>query len=180
LDGSGDLGAALAKTTDIAAQVSGGYEPPRLEVQVSDFLVRYFYVGWAVLPPYLSPTSVLSEIGPPDDLQIGLVLDREIPTFLVTLIYETEAGSYGFAYYGETGGDATARTICIGEKETLIVLMGSFASDVEPLGIISEREYLLPVRDALGLQPVNVMETLSSGCLILTPEQLATWGSPGN
>lgn len=176
-DGTGRVGAWLTKTTNADEAEALGLSAPLVDVYVEDGAAQYVYIGWQYLPPYLTPSRVLEQMGQPDQLTLGLVLDEEPPAYALRLLYAQE--SLGFAFYGTPQGDTAQPTLCFSPDDVNRTFFGLFAPGVPPMEGLAYTQYLLPVEDALGLPPESFAEQVSGGCLTLTAEQVAQWTALG-
>jgi len=175
-DGAGSLDAFLNRSSDILSAQGQGYIPPLANAYLDGGILRYLYMGWQMLPAYMAPGSVITVEGQPSRVELGLVFNRTPVTYMLVLLYEKPTGSYGFVYYGPTGGDASQRTVCVAPGQITSAILGSFAPGVEPLAGLSDSLYLLPAAEALEMPLIDVAGQLAGDeCLEVAASQWGAW-----
>ncbi len=172
-DGTGRLSAWLTKSTDVVQAEEMGLAPPYVNVHLENNVVKFLYVAWEYYPPYLTIGNVLDRFGQPDQLNLALNFEKDPANFMLQLIYTGQQA--GFAFYGETTGDASARTICLAEGQVL-TLFSTFATDITPMGGLSDFQYLLPMQETLGLSYADFDGKMHAGeCLTIPSDQWQPW-----
>jgi hypothetical protein len=173
-DGSGRLAAWLTKSTDVVQAETMGLAPPFVNVRLESDVVQFVYVGWEYYPPYLTVAHILDTLGPPDQLGLALNFENEPPRFTLQLVYPDQ--QTGFAFYGETTGDASYRAVCLSDEHLLVTLFGVFAPDVTPMGGLTDSDYLLPALETLGLAYADFDQQMrASECLTIPVDRWEAW-----
>jgi hypothetical protein len=174
LDGTGHLTASLIRASDIIAATSKGYRPPKVDVYIESNVTRYVYVQWDGYPPTMPVQQVLQVHGMPEQVQLGLVLDRNPAVFIVQLLYV--AKKTGFAYLGNVSSGTDGFLVCVNDQTIATTLLGVFGPDLELMGGQSYVPYLRSVDQALGLGIPDAATILSTGgCIGIPPDRVTQW-----
>ncbi len=148
-DGSGRLGAWLTKTSDLLSAAESGLTPPLVDIYLESGLVQSIYVGWQYYPPYVTVSRTLEVLGQPAQVDLALVFSQDPPTYMLRLLYPTQ--QTGFAFYGQTIGDATVRQVCFSAEQVTSAFFGVFAPGIPPMAGLTYSDYLLPVEQTLSI-----------------------------
>jgi hypothetical protein len=176
--GTGHLRAWLTKTTDVLQAEEMGLAPPVVDIYLEGDVAQYLYVKWEYSPPYLTPLLVLAKLGQPDRIDVGLLLARTPPAYMLQLVYT--ADRVGFLFRGETSGDAARRRICIVDGQVEATYFGAFAPHEVPMEGLANSEYLVPLEEATGLSYDVFAALVSAGeCLEIPAERWGLWQEPG-
>ncbi|MBN1311085.1 MAG: hypothetical protein JXB30_06665 [Anaerolineae bacterium] len=179
LDGTGSLGAVLIRSSDILQAIDAGFNPPRVDLRLSDNVVRYLHVKWGSVPSYLTPVHVLEMMGQPDRLDLGLILDEVNPEFVLQMVYSSR--QTGFAFFGSAPSDGTQLQVCLSPERVKTALLGAFAPGEAIMAGFSHEKYLLPLPETLGLSYDDfVAQVGSGGCLVIPASQWTAWQALDN
>jgi hypothetical protein len=171
-EGTGRLTAWLTKTTDVVQAEEMGLKPPYVNVHLENNVARFLYVVWEYTPTYLTVPQVLDRFGQPDQLNLALNFEKDPASYTLQLIYTGQQAA--FAFYGETTGDTSYREVCLSEGQ--LTFFSTFASDVTPMGGLSDSEYLLPALDTLGLNYADFDGKMHAGeCLTISSALWQPW-----
>jgi hypothetical protein len=177
-DGEGHLRAFLNKASDQVEAEAQGIEPSLVDLGIAASGVQYLYVGWQYYPGYVTLPRIEDALGLPGRLDLGLVFGDDPPSFVMVLYYPQ--AQTGFAFYGETLGDASARQVCLSADQVSVIFMGIFAPDIPPMEGLTDSEYLLPLEAAVGVSPAAFADTIRAGqCLSIPAESWGAWESIG-
>lgn len=176
-DGTGHLGAALIRTSDIVDAANAGYKPPRVDVLLQANSVRTIYVVWEEYPDFLTLPRIVEKMGAPDQLSVGLVFAQNPPLYAVQLSYVDERT--GFLFIGSTR-DSSPLEVCLSKDHVLNTLFGVFAPESELMGDTSYKIFLLPFEQSTGVLAADFFNTVAAGgCLSIPSEKWAQWQSLG-
>ncbi|MBN1428308.1 MAG: hypothetical protein JXB07_07980 [Anaerolineae bacterium] len=179
LDGTGNLGAVLTRSPDILQAVDAGFIPPRVDVRLTNNIVRYVHVKWEAMPSYLTIKRIIEVMGQPDRLELGLILRQTNPEFIIQMTYSSR--QTGFAFFGAAPSDGSQLQVCLTPDQVKTALLGVYAPDEELMTGFTHEKYLLPLLDTLGLPYTDfVTQVNAGGCLVIPSSQWAAWQSSDN
>lgn len=173
-DGEGHLRAFLNKASDQVQAEASGLEPVLIDVGFAAGKAQYLYIGWQYLPENLGLSDVISSLGRPDRLELGLQLGAQTPTYMLLLYFQDK--QTGFVYYGKLRTANTGTAICSDTEHATVTLLGIFARDIPALEGLTNAETLLPLEETTGISYETLTGQISAGeCLNLTEDQIAPW-----
>jgi hypothetical protein len=175
--GTGNLRATLMRSSDVVQALQGGFSPPEANIYLSGGKVQVIYVRWSAYPAYLAGPAVVTGLGAPDQVGLGMLFttDPNVPThFVVQMIYSGQQS--GLVYLGDTAGDAGSRQVCLSDQAVKQSVLGVFAPGITPLGDNPARAKVLPLEESTGTSIADFTTTISAGgCLQIPADKWTQW-----
>jgi len=177
LDGTGHLAASLLRASDVQQAVAAGYRPPRIDIALESGVVSNIFVNWSDYPPAMTLPIILGQLGPPDDLKIGLMFETDPPTFLIQMIYTGRQSGFLFRGTAESAGQALS--VCPDAAHITGSALGIYGQGVVPLAGIDAANRLLPMEQSTGIAADQFAALAqASSCLTITADRWAQWQAP--
>ena len=173
-DGSGRLAAWLTKSRDAAEAESMGFAAPLVTIYVTDDVVESLSIGWEYLPPYLPILQVLNQMGPPDEMLIGIVPFQTGTAYLIELRYDER--QTGFLYFGKGLPEGGGIRACLDSDSMVSVSFGIARRGLVPMDGLQYSDTLKPLDLTLGMSyPDFAAAMTTSGCLEISDSVLSQW-----
>lgn len=177
LDGTGHMGAALLRATDIEQAVKVGYKPPNAEVAMLSGVVDNVSINWPDYPPYLTLPIVLQQLGPPNQVDVGLRFIATPPLYVLQLIYTGR--QTGFIFAGVTREGSGVLDVCPNEETITNMAMGVFSASQAPLAGSEVSSFVLPLEQSTGTTLDAFLTQINAGgCLSITADRWPQWQKP--
>jgi hypothetical protein len=120
--------------------------------------------------------QILTQLGEPPVLRLALVFDEDPPAYLLEMVYPDR--QMGFAFYGQTLGDLSARQVCLNPDQVQASSMGIVAPGISPMEDILYVDRLLPLADTLSITYADFAAEMSGdGCIDVPAGTWTAWQS---